>query len=498
MALKIEVAGKELKDVKDRGIVIAFFQDNLKLSREVEEFDRKIGNAISNSIKNKDFKAEDGELRQIYCSSPVNYVTLLGLGKEEKFKLSKFMGLLGAAAKSLRALGVENFSILLDSFDSKDFEIDNYIEKAVEALHLSLYQYNQYKTKELDKIKKVEKVTILVSKKDESRAVKVLGNATLLAEAVVRTRDLLNTPPNIAVPIYVADYAKELAKKNGLKCTIFDEKQLEKMGMECYIAVARASTNNPRMIVLEYTGNGKEKPIVLVGKGLTYDTGGINTKPANYMTTMKFDKGGACAVIHVLEACARMKLKINVVGIAAMAENSVSGNAYKPDDVLKSYSGTTVEVIHSDAEGRMVLADTLAYSLKFEPKSVIDIATLTGASIVALGYVASPVLGTDQELVDKLVKAGESSLDRLWQFPLWDDYEDIIKSDIADVRHLTLDTDAGVIIGGIFLKQFVKDTPWAHIDIGATVNVKADKGYKVKGGTGFGVLLLLDFLRKED
>ena len=495
--MKISVESRELSQVKDKGIIIAFFQDNLKISKEVEEFDRKIGNAISNSIKNKDFNAEDGEIRPIYCSSPVKYVLLLGLGKEEKFKLAKFMGLVGSASKQLRGLGVDSFSILLDSFANKNFNLDIYMEKGVEALHLSLYQYNEYKTKELDKIKKVKKVTILVSKKDESRAMKVLGNATILAEAVLRTRDLLNTPPNIAVPIYVADYAKELAKKNGLKCTIFDEKQLEKMGMECYMAVARASTNNPRMIVLEYNGAGKEKPIVLVGKGLTYDTGGINTKPANYMTTMKFDKGGACAVIHVLEACARMKLKVNIVGIAAMAENAVSGNAYKPDDVLKSYSGTTVEVIHSDAEGRMVLADALAYSLTFNPKMVVDIATLTGASIVALGYVASPVLGNEQQLVDKLVKAGESSLDRLWQLPLWEEYEDIIKSDIADVKHLTLDADAGVIIGGIFLKQFVKDVPWAHIDIGATVNVKADKGYKVKGGTGFGVLLLLDFLRNE-
>jgi len=267
------------------------------------------------------------------------------------------------------------------------------------------------------------------------------------------------------------------------------------MGMECFMAVGKASVNKPRMIVLEYNGAGNEKPIVFVGKGITFDTGGINTKPANYMITMKDDKAGACAVIHVLEACARLKLKVNVIGIGAMAENAVSGNAYKPDDVLKSYSGTTVEVIHSDAEGRMVLADALSYSLKYKPKAIIDVATLTGAAIVALGYLASPILGNDQKLIDRLIEAGEKSLDRVWQLPIWDEHEEIIKSDIADIKHLTLDMDAGTIIGGVFLKQFIKDTPWVHADIAATVMVKQDKGYKVKGATGFGVLLLLDFLK---
>ena len=496
MAVKINVSGKSIGEVKDKGLVIAFFEDKLSLDNEVKKLDKIIGNVISSSVKNKDFKAEEGEIKTIYVNNTnLKHVVLVGLGKQEGFKASKLMNSLGNVSRHLRAMGVDSFSVYLDSFKNKDFSFDNYLEKSIEALFLSLYQFTEYKTKDLDKIKKVDRINIIVDKKDESKAGKILNNALVKAEAVCKTRELLNTPPNIAVPEYVASYAKELAKKSGLKCTVLDEKQLEKMGMECYIAVGQASVNKPRLIILEYKGAGNEKPIVLVGKGITYDTGGINTKPANYMTTMKFDKGGACTVIHVLEACAKLKLKVNVIGMAVMAENSVAGNAYKPDDILKSYSGITVEVLHSDAEGRMVLADALAYALKFKPKAVVDIATLTGASIIALGFLASPVMGTDQKVVDKLVEAGESSLDRLWQLPLWSEYEEIIKSDVADVKHLTLDMDAGVIIGGVFLKQFVKDVPWAHVDIGATVNVKQDKGYKVKGATGFGVLLFLDFLK---
>jgi len=491
MVTKIESGMGKLEDVKDKAVVVGFFEDKLTLSKDIKKLDSGVGNSMGKAIKNKDFKGEKGEIKSLYVDANVNYVILLGLGKEKKLDIKNLMSSMGDACRKLQGTGISTFTVYLESLLGKNVNKNEVLEKVVEVIMLSLYQYTRFKTKDVDKIKKVNRVSVLV----DGKADKLVEEALIKAEAVVRTRDLLNTPPNVATPDYVANYTKSIAKKNNLKCTVYDEKQLEKMGMECYVAVGQASVNKPRMIVLEYNGGGKEKPVVLVGKGLCYDTGGINVKPANYMSTMKFDKGGACTVIHVLEACAKLKLKVNVIGMAVMAENSVAGNAYKPDDILKSYSGITVEVLHSDAEGRMVLADALAYALKFKPKAVVDIATLTGASIIALGFLASPVMGTDQKVVDKLVEAGESSLDRLWQLPLWSEYEEIIKSDVADVKHLTLDMDAGVIIGGVFLKQFVKDVPWAHVDIGATVNVKQDKGYKVKGATGFGVLLFLDFLK---
>ncbi|MBI2208456.1 leucyl aminopeptidase [Candidatus Woesearchaeota archaeon] len=498
MALKIEAASKDIAEIGDKCIVIAFFEDNLKLNKDIASFDKTINNAISNSIKNKDFKAELNEVKSFYVNSKkLDYVALLGLGKEKDFNLNKLMDAVSALSKKLRGMDIKSFSIYFDSFKNKNFDFESYLEKIIQAAALSLYQFTRYKTKDLDKVKRVDRVNIIVNENDANKAKKIVDETLVYAEAVNKTRDLVNTPPNVAVPEYVADYAKEIARKNGLKFTVLDEKQLEKLGMECYMAVARASVNKPRMFILEYNGKGNENPIVLVGKGLTYDTGGVNAKPANYMVNMKDDKAGACSVIHVLEACAKLKIKANVIGIGAMAENAIGGNAYKPDDVLKSYSGITVEVIHSDAEGRMVLADALAYSLKFKPKAIVDIATLTGASIIALGYGISPVLGNDQELVDKIKHAAEKSLDRVWQLPMPEDYEELIKSDVADIKHVNSDIDAGVIVGGIFLKQFVKDAKWAHIDIGATVWAKQEKGYKIKGATGFGVRLLLDFLRER-
>ena len=498
MTTKVNVASKNLAEIKDKCVAIAFFEDNLKLNKDITDFDKTISNAINDSIKNKDFKAEGNEVKAFYVNTKgVKYVALLGLGKEKEFTLNKLMDSVSILSKKIRSMDIKSFSIYFDSFKNKNFDFDTYLEKITQAVALSLYQFTKYKTKDLEKIKKIDKVTIIADKNNHDKASKIVSESLVYAEAVIKTRDLVNTPPNIAIPEYVSAYAKETARKNGLKFTVLDEKQLEKLGMECYMAVARASVNKPRMFILEYKGAGNEKPIVLIGKGVTYDTGGVNTKPANYMANMKDDKAGACSVIHVLEACARLKLRVNVIGIGAMAENSISGSAYKPDDVLKSYSGITVEVIHSDAEGRMVLADALAYSLKYKPKAVIDIATLTGAAIIALGYNASPIMGNDQKLIDKMKKASDKSLEKVWQFPLWEEYEELIKSDIADIKHLSSDIDAGAIVGGIFLKQFVKDVPWVHIDIGGAVWAKQDKGYRIKGATGFGVRLLLDFLRER-
>jgi len=498
MNIKIGITSENIAEIKDGCIAIAFFEDRLNLNKDIEKLDSALDDAIKNSITNKLFRAQTDEIKTSYLKNQgIKCIALIGLGKEKEFNLNKLMDSVSNLSKKLRAMDIKSFSIYLDSFSNRNFEFNAYLEKITQAVALSLYQFTKFKTKDLDKIKKIDEVTIIVDKNNYDKASRIADEAMIYAEAVNKTRDLINTPPNIATPEYVANYAKEIARKNGLKFTVLDESQIEKLGMECYMAVARASVNKPRMFILEYKGNNNEKPIVLVGKGLTYDTGGINTKPANYMANMKDDKSGACSVIHIMEACAKLKPKVNVIGIGVMAENAISGNAYKPDDVLKSYSGITVEVIHSDAEGRMVLADALAYSLKFNPKAIVDIATLTGAAIVALGYFASPIMGNDEKLINSIKKASEKSLEKVWQFPLWDEYEELIKSDVADIKHLNSDIDAGSIIGGIFLKHFVKDTPWAHIDIGGAAWAKQEKSYKPKGATGFGVRLLLDFLREQ-
>ncbi|MDP6647893.1 MAG: leucyl aminopeptidase [Candidatus Woesearchaeota archaeon] len=495
MTPEIIVNGKKLEEIKDQCLGIAFFEDNLKLRNEIKNLDNSINNAIGNSIKNKDFKAEKNEVKTFYINKNIKYLALLGLGKENDFDLNKLMDATSNLSKKLRNSGIETFSLALNSFKNKNYEHDIYLEKITQAITLSLYQFTKFKTRDLDKIKSIKKVTIILDNEHLKNSEKIANEASIYAEAVNKTRDLINTPPNIATPDYVATAAADAGKKNGIKCTILDEKQIEKLRMGCIMAVARGSSHKPRIFVLEYNGNGNEMPIVLVGKGVTFDTGGINIKPSSYLTTMKDDKAGACGIINILEACARLKLKLNVIGIGALAENMIGSSSYRPDDVLKSHSGLTVEIVNTDAEGRLLVADALSYSLKYKPQAVIDVATLTGASIVALGYFASPVLGNDQKLIDKIKAASEKSLEKIWQFPLWDEYKDLIKSDIADIRHHHGGIDAGVMVGGIFLKNFVKDVPWAHIDIGNTVWAKQEKGYTVKGATGFSVLLLLNLLR---
>ncbi|MCH8003053.1 MAG: leucyl aminopeptidase [Nanoarchaeota archaeon] len=496
MPLETETISSKLEEIKDKCLVIAFFEDKLKLNNEINKLDNSINNVINNSIKNKDFKAEKNEIKSFYINNKnLKYLTLLGLEKEKDFNLNKLMEIVSNLSRKLRSSDINSFTIDLNSFKNKKFNNEIYLEKITQAIILSLYQFNKFKTKDLDKIKTIKKVSIIIDNKNLKNSEKIVNEAIIYSEAVNKTRDLVNTPPNIATPEYVANDAIETAKRNNLKCTILDEKQIEKLGMGCMMAVARGSSNKPRIFILEYKGNGNEKPIVLVGKGITFDTGGLNIKPSSYLTTMKDDKAGACGIINILEACSKLKLKLNIVGIGALAENMISSSSYRPDDVLKSYSGLTVEVTNTDAEGRLVVADAISYSLKYKPKAIIDVATLTGASIVALGYFASPVVGNNQKLIDKIKIASEKSLEKIWQFPLWEEYNDLIKSDIADIKHLNEGIDAGVMVGGIFLKNFVDDIPWAHIDIGNTVWAKQEKSYTVKGATGFSVLLLLNLLK---
>jgi len=496
MPIKIETISDKLEQIKDRCLVIAFFEDKLKLNNEINKLDASINNITNNFIKNKDFKAEKNEIKSFYINNKnLKYLTLLGLGKEKDLTLNILMDTIGNLSKNLRQSDIKSFTLDLNSFKNKKFNNETYLEKITQAIILSLYQFTKFKTKDLDKIKNIEKVDIIVDKKNIIKSNKIVNDATIYAAAVNKTRDLINTPPNIATPEYIADYAAKIAKNTGLKCTILDENQIEKLGMGCITAVAKGSSCKPRIFILEYKGKGNDKPIVLVGKGITFDTGGINVKPSSYLTTMKDDKAGACGVINILEACTRLKIKANVIGIGVLAENMIGSSSYRPDDILKSHSGLTVEITNTDAEGRLVLADALSYSLKYNPKAIIDIATLTGASIIALGYFASPVVGNDQKLIDRIKQASDSSLEKIWQFPLWEEYGELIKSDIADIKHLNSDIDAGVMVGGIFLKNFIKDVPWAHLDIGSTVWAKQEKGYTVKGATGFSVLLLLNLLR---
>src|SRR3989338_3641231 len=274
---------------------------------------------------------------------------------------------------------MEKLSIYFDSFSNSKFKSEEVAEKIALSCLIGLYKFTKFKTKN-NNHKSVKQITILAEKSFE----KEINYANAVAEAVNKTRDIVNTPPNIATPEYIAGYARDVAKKNGLKCSVFDEKQIEKLKMGCFMGVAQGSANKPRFVVLEYHGAGKgKKPVAIVGKGITFDSGGLNLKPYPYILNMKDDKGGASSVIHIIEACSLLKIPLNIITITPLCENMPSGASYRPDDVITSHMGITVEVKNTDAEGRMILADALSYSLKYNPQAIIDVATLTGASMIA-------------------------------------------------------------------------------------------------------------------
>lgn len=491
----VRILRAELSKLKDNALLTGLSKDKLSLGAELKKFDNENGGIISSFIKDGNFKGEKGEIKNVYINQNIKNITLVGLGEEEKYSLDVISALIAEASKRLRDNGTESFSILLSSFSNNKFDDAEAVEKITVSSLLGLYKFTEYKTKDKDKLKFVKQITILTNSSRNFEKNVEFGAA--VADAVSRTRDLVNTPPNIATPQFVADYAKELARISNIKYTVLDEKQIEKLKMGCFLGVAQGSLNKPRLVVLEYYGAGKnQKPIAIVGKGITFDSGGLNLKPYPYILNMKDDKGGAVAAIHIIEACSRLKLPVNVIAVTPLCENMPSGSSFRPDDVLTAYNEMTVEIKNTDAEGRLVLADALSYAAEFKPKAIIDIATLTGASMIALGYIGTPFLSTDEKLAKMLKDASAKSLEKLWEFPLWQEYDENIKSDIADFKHISEEGDAGVIIGAAFLKNFVNNIPWAHIDIGTTVWSKVDKGVLAKGATGVTVRLLMEMLRE--
>ncbi len=483
-----------LENVKDNALLIGFFEGQTGLNADLKKLDKEFNGIISSYIKENRFRAEKGEAKSIFTNKGIKNVVLVGLGEEEKYNFEILSSVMADAAKKLRNGETETFSICLSSFSGHSKEEDA-VEKIVLSCLMGLYKFTEYKTKDKDKIKNVKEITLITnSNKNFSSEI---NYAYAVSYAVNKTRDFVNTPPNIATPGHIAEYVKDVSKKSNLKCTIFDDKQIEKMKMGCFFAVGKGSVNKPRLIVLEYFGAGKsQKPIALVGKGVTFDSGGLNLKPYPYILNMKDDKGGAIASIHVIEACAKLKLPVNLVVITPFCENMIDADSYRPDDVLTAYNGMTVEIKNTDAEGRLVLADALTYACEMKPQAIIDIATLTGASMITLGNVATPYLATDGKLSEKIKSASIKSLEKVWEMPLWPEFEDSIKSDVADIKNISEEGDAGVIIGATFLKNFVDETPWAHIDIGTTVWSKADKGILTKGATGATVRLLMEMLRE--
>ncbi|HIJ94583.1 MAG TPA: leucyl aminopeptidase [Desulfuromonadales bacterium] len=423
---------------------------------------------------------------------PAERLLLVGLGKKSELNEERLRQAAGNAVQALRGARVGSFASVVHRAGN----LNAALEAVCEGTLLGSYSFEQYKTRDNEARFSFQEMTLLIpADADKQKCRTRVEQATCICGGVSLARDLVSHPGNIVTTGYLAETARELAARHHMKCEILERDELERLGMNALLAVGRGSVEPQRLIVLEYRGGGKnDHPVVLVGKGITFDSGGISIKPGAGMEEMKTDMAGSAAVLGTLSAAAGLQLPVNLIGIIPTAENMPDGTAYKPGDVITSMSGLTIEITNTDAEGRLILCDALHYALTCKPSVMIDLATLTGACVVALGHEASGLMGNDQRLVNALKKAGEICGERLWELPLWDCYGEGMKSDIADLKNAGT-RDGGSITAGWFLKQFVGKTRWAHLDIAGTAWGSTARPYSPKGATGVGVRLLIEYLK---
>ncbi|EPA04797.1 leucyl aminopeptidase [Candidatus Nitrosarchaeum limnium] len=457
----------------------------------LEKVDAKIISSLKQSIK--DMGGMFGKIVFIPSEGKTSRMLLAGLGKKENFTNDTIRFVSGKIAQKARELKLREFSIIVPP--SSIVEPISAVSQIVEGCKMSLYKFEKYKSK---KENIIPDLTILVSKSEKIS--KMIKTSDIISDGVLFTKDIANLPPNDCTPTTLANVSKILSKKNRMKCSIISKKELEKKGFGGIVAVGQGSKNEPKLIILEHRmGSRNEKPIVLVGKAVTFDTGGISLKPGEKMDEMKFDKCGGCTVIGIMKAVSELKLPINIVGIIPSVENMPGGESYRPGDIIKLYSGKTAEILNTDAEGRIILSDALSFGEKqYSPKAIIDFATLTGACIIALGTNVAGIISNDEKLTQKIKESSKRTTEEIWELPLNNDYMDMIKSDVADMKNVGIGRAAGTITAAAFLRNAIKDTPWVHIDIAGvawTQVATKDKPYNPKGATGFGVRLILDYLQ---
>jgi leucyl aminopeptidase len=478
-------------------LVIGVFEGDQDFPHS-KDLDSSVSSSIRETLENKEFRGIFGSSIVVYTlgKGPMKKIMLLGLGKREKFTDESARICAGKATRKAQELGIKEFSML--QFSNLD---DGLVEAMTEGTALALYSFDKYKEAK-EPTSKIEEVTILINS-DSLRFQSVVEKANILVEAVNFARDIGNLPPNDCPPSHLASIAVSLAQDYGIKARIMDRYELENMGMGGIVAVGKGSNNPPKLIVLEYTGtnDAQQKPYLLVGKAVTFDTGGISIKPSEKMDEMKFDKCGGCTVLAIIRAIASLKSAVNVVGIVPSVENMPSATSYRPGDIIRMYNGKSVEVLNTDAEGRMILADAIAYGIAtYGPKAVIDLATLTGAAIIALGANVAALIGNNKQLVDRLRKLSDKMGEKMWELPLYDEYHEQIRSPYADIKNIG-GRPGGAITAAAFLSNFVNDAPWVHIDIAGTAWTQEgthEKSYNHRGATGFGVRTLVKLLMEDE
>ncbi len=473
-------------------VVVGVFESR-KLTLPGELLDKAARGYISDLIRRGDMEGKSGTTLLLHNvpGTLCDRVLLVGLGKEKDFRDKEYTTALRTAVKTLNDTGAFDATLFLTETAVKKRSVAWRIRQAALVALDATYRFDQFKSKKDDVRRPLRKLTLAVERRNElAIAEEALTQGVAIAEGMALTRNLGNMPANVCTPTYLAEQALALAEEFKLDCQILEPADMETLGMHSLLAVSKGSHQPPKLIVLTYKGaKAADKPIVLVGKGITFDTGGISLKPAADMDEMKYDMGGAASVLGTLKAVARMALPINLTVVVPTCENMPGGNATRPGDIVTSLSGQTIEILNTDAEGRLILCDALTYSERFDPETVIDVATLTGACVVALGHVASGLFANNDSLARELANAGDEAFDRAWHLPLWDDYQELLKSNFADMGNIG-GRWGGAITAACFLSRFTKKYDWAHLDIAGT----AWKSGGDKGATGRPVPLLTHFL----
>jgi leucyl aminopeptidase len=481
-------------------LAMGIFEDK---DKDHENFSKylcsKAADALTEILSGKAFVGKFGTsfLLPLVGNRDIKKILLLGLGKKEKFTKETARIMAGKSALKSREINETNFSI----FPFGEAE-EKFIESMAEGILLSLYDFDRYKTANSETGDcKIQKVRLLVSEGNIEKVQAEIGRVQVITQAVNFARELGNLPPNDCSPSQLVRQCLTMADEFRLRTTVLERYQMESMGLNGIVSVGKGSNNPPKMVIVEYNGsNPNEKPYLLVGKAVTFDTGGISLKPGDKMDEMKFDKCGGCTVFGLMRAVAGLKLPIRVVGIVPCVENMPSSSSYRPGDIIRMFNGKTVEVLNTDAEGRIILADAIAYGVKyFEPRLIIDLATLTGASIIALGANVAAMMGMDKMLKNRLQKMSEETGEKIWELPLLDEFLDQIKSRVADIKNIG-GRQGGAITAAAFLSNFTDSIPWVHLDIAGTAWTQdgtSEKSYNPKGATGFGIRTIVRLLTEE-
>jgi leucyl aminopeptidase len=491
---------------KDRGtasytLALFAFEEEGRPVGPWGSLDPRLGAKVAEAARREEFKGKEKTLVVFYPDGgkPARRVVVAGLGKPAAFDAEKLRRAAAAVANRIKSLDGASVTLALPLDRRSAVPVRDQAQAAAEGILLSVYEYRKYKSKPNGSPTKLTEIRLAAaSEADAAPLAEGAKRARIFADATCLTRDLVNEPPSVCTPRYLAAEAMKVARGAGaISIKVIDEKQAKRLGMGGLLGVSAGSAEPPRFVHLTYRAPGAKKTIAILGKGITFDSGGLCLKPADGMLNMKDDMSGAAAVIGVFRALRELKPRVRVHGIFAASENMPGGGAYKTRDVLRAMNGKTMEIINTDAEGRLVLSDALSYASKLKPDCIVDLATLTGACVVALGPEVSGIFGTDQNLVDRLIAAGKATGEKIWQLPLVDEYWEMIKSDVADMKN-SGGRWGGSITAALFLKEFVGEgIPWAHIDIAGPALTESSQPYKPAGGTGVGVRTILRFLEEQ-